>query len=210
MYLKEIENYKKNLKLTKTQKDVLIGLVLGDGHLETQNKGTTYRLKVEHSIEQKEYVDWLYEIFKEWVGEKPKEKTRGKFKSYGFTTYSHGSLRFYGQQFYLKGIKIIPKIISKLLTPISLAIWFMDDGSWKSNKHKTFIIHTSGYSKQDLKIIQKVLDQKFGIKSSIQTQIGKGLRLYILSKSAENFKKNVEKYVIPSMYYKFGNIMPKE
>jgi hypothetical protein len=60
MNLGSINNLKKKLKLTKKQKSILVGKILGDGHLETQNKGKTYRLKVEHSIEQKEYVDWLY------------------------------------------------------------------------------------------------------------------------------------------------------
>jgi len=43
MYSKEIENQKKRLKLTKRQKEILVGKILGDGHLETQDNGKTYR-----------------------------------------------------------------------------------------------------------------------------------------------------------------------
>jgi hypothetical protein len=56
MNIKEIEEIKKNLKLTKKQRGIIVGLLLGDGHLETQNNGKTYRLKVEHSLEQKDYT----------------------------------------------------------------------------------------------------------------------------------------------------------
>jgi len=60
MRLKEIEDYKKNLKLSSLQREIIVGLALGDGHLETLNEGKTYRLKVEHSLKQREYLDWLY------------------------------------------------------------------------------------------------------------------------------------------------------
>jgi len=63
-------------------------------------------------------------------------------------------LRFYGQQFYELKKKVIPALIERMLAPLSLAIWFMDDGSRKSAKHKTYIIHSLGYSKDDLLRVQ--------------------------------------------------------
>lgn len=39
-------------KLTEQQREITVGLLLGDGHLETRTNGRTYRLKVEHSEEQ--------------------------------------------------------------------------------------------------------------------------------------------------------------
>ena len=59
-----IESHKSKLKLTDRQREIIIGKLLGDGHLETQNKGKTYRLKIEHSIKQREHVDWLYSNLK--------------------------------------------------------------------------------------------------------------------------------------------------
>jgi len=208
MNTKEIKEYKKHLKLTDKQRDILVGLLLGDGHLETQNNGKTYRLKVEHSLEQKDYVLWLYQEFKEWTHKQPYSKQRKNGQqSTGFTTYSHGSFRFYGQQFYVKGKKVVPKIIGKLLNPLGIAIWFMDDGSRKSRQHKTFIIHTLGYSKKELELLQNVLLQKFKIKTSLHKQKRKYLRLYILSESAERFQRMIELYVkiIPSMKHKLSN-----
>ena len=38
MRSKEIEVYKQKLRLSDYQKEILVGLLLGDGHLETQNK----------------------------------------------------------------------------------------------------------------------------------------------------------------------------
>ena len=142
----EIESLKKHLRLSKTQRSILIGMLLGDGHLESQDSGRTYRLKVEHSIHQKEYLEWIYESFKDFVHTPPQIKTKlldGKrYTSYYFATYSLGTFRFYAKQFYVGRKKVIPKTIGKLLDPRALAVWFMDDGSYKSVHHRTYIIHT--------------------------------------------------------------------
>src|SRR3989344_3909687 len=208
MRSKQIEEYKKTLKLTNKQREILVGLILGDGHLETLNNGRTYRLKVEHSLKQREYLDWLYSNFKDWVNKAPEVRSRtslGKIiQTYGFTTYTSGILRFYARQFYQNGKKIIPKTIDKIITPQSLAIWFMDDGSIKSKAHKALVIHTHGYSKDDLLLVTKVLEQKFGLKIGLQKQYDKW-RLYIFSKSVDNFKKIILPYILPSMQYKLGN-----
>jgi len=210
MHSNIIEGYKKSLKLTKQQREVIVGLMLGDGHLESQDKGRTYRLKVEYSAVQKEYVDWLFEIFKDWVRTPPQLKIKIRpsgfaVKTIYFQTYSHGALRFYGHQFYSKeGKKVIPKIINKLLTPLALAIWFMDDGSWKSENHQTYIIHVNGYSRADLLKIQKTLLHKFGIETFLHRQY-ENWRIYIKTSSAQRFRSLVEKFIIPSMKYKLGN-----
>lgn len=224
MHSTKIENYKKGLKLTRQQREIIVGTLLGDGHLETLDSGKTYRLKIEHSAKQKEYVDWLYNQFKSWTSKPPRLwKRYSKFpngstiisQKCGFTTYSHGILRFYGQQFYSKkGIKIIPKFIEKLLTSTSIAIWYLDDGSFKSQRHRTFIIHSHGYNRNELKIVQKAF-ARFGIKTNLHKQKRKrGIywRIYVLSESAEKFAEMVKPIInqIPSMKYKLGNELPKE
>ena len=213
----KIEEYKKSLSLTQEQREIIVGKILGDGHLETMNGGKTYRLKIEQSAYQKDYVYWMYEIFKSWIHQEPKLKIKNKndkqFFSYWFNTYASGQLRFYGQQFYPNGKKVIPKIIKKLLTPRVLAIWFMDDGSFKSIKHRTFIIHTIGYKKRELLFVVEVLKEKFGISASLHKQFGNRWRIYVNSGSASKFKEVIEPYVIPSLRYKLGyldNNMPKE
>ena len=220
MHSNSIENYKKTIRLTKPQRAIIVGTLLGDGHLETTDKGRTYRLKIEHSVKQKEYVDWLYQKLQALVGAPPRERSyRGGFNAtftgYGFTTYSLGSLRFYGQQFYPRNrIKIVPKIIRKLLESLSVAIWYLDDGSFKSNRHRTFIIHTHSFTRGELKIIQDALSFKFGINTSLNRQEYTGKlywRIYVFSESADKFLKLVKPVIdqLPSMKYKLGNKMPK-
>lgn len=57
---------KQNLKLTKEQREILIGIILGDAHMESQNSGKTYRVKFAQSgdVAHKAYLDHLYHVFK--------------------------------------------------------------------------------------------------------------------------------------------------
>ena len=213
MNTREIREYKKTLKLSKLQRQILIGTLLGDGHLETQDNGRTFRLKVEHSSKQREYVEWLHTNFKDWVRNGIYEKKRIDGREHiGFVTYSHGALRFYAHQFYDGKKKRIPVQIAKLLSPMALAIWYMDDGSWKSNAHKTFIIHTVGFAKEELEKVKGVLKKNFNIEVNLHRQKEKYWRLYVVSDSAERFAELVKSYIslVPSLLYKLGNRMPKE
>jgi len=110
MHSNEIEAYKSKLKLSREQREILVGLLLGDAHLETQNGGRTYRLKVEYSVKNKDYCQHIYEVFKEWVLTPPREKTvrRGEHQSVNvtFSTVSHGAFRFYAKQFYKDGKRL--------------------------------------------------------------------------------------------------------
>lgn len=199
------------MKITKEQQQIIIGLLLGDGYLESQNKGRTYRLGIIHSIKQKEYVEWLYQKLKNWCtsGVKIWERRDGK-KFVGFRTVSSGSFRFYAHQFYDKNTnqKKVPKLIHKWLTPLAMAIWFMDDGSMKSKNHKTYLFHTDGFKREDVLKLQEALWRNYQIKTAIHKQRRKGkiyYRLYILSESAEKFKKLIEPFIHSSMKYKLSN-----
>lgn len=209
MNTKEIENHKKKLKLTKRQREIIVGKLLGDGHLETSNNGRTYRLKIEHSIKQKEYVDWFYNEFKNWILTKPKKKEQivnGKlYLKYWVNTLASGSLRFYGQQFYRDKKKVVPKLIHRWLTPLCIAVWFMDDGSIKSKNHKARIINTQGFEKKEVLRLINTLSDKFNIQCKLRKQ-KEGYQIMILAESADEFARIIKNHLCPSMKYKIRGL----
>lgn len=199
--------------LTPRMREVLVGLLLGDGHLETQNQGRTYRLKVEHSIAQRDYTEWLFQLFKSLCQQSVLyEKEKYGKKYVGFRTRSLGTFRFYAQQFYKNGKKVMPASIGKLLTETGLAIWYLDDGSRKSNRHTTFIIHSLGFTKNELMNIAQVLKSKFKVSVKLHRQKQRYFRLYIPSSSSKQFRNIIEPLVLrfSSMAHKIGNTQPKK
>lgn len=210
MRSKKIEALKLGLKLTNDQRSILVGTLLGDGHLETQNNGRTYRLKIEHSTKQAVYVDWLHLQFKDWVLTSPKTKLKrlGKIEleNYCFQTLSYGQFRFYGRQFYDEHKKKhVPRQVRRWLTPLALAVWFMDDGSSKSKTHRAIILNTHCYSRKDLALLREALSKRYSIEATLRPQ-KEGLQLLIAGKNAERFVKIVRPHVLPNFYYKFGKL----
>lgn len=205
MRSKVIEEYKKTLVLTSRQREILTGLLLGDGHLETQNDGRTYRLKVEQAVRKKEYVDWLFSEFQDFVRTEPKEKEKTRNESHtknvGFSTLSVGNFRFHAQQFYQGKQKVVPKRIGKLLSPLALAVWYMDDGSQKSSLHRARILNTQGFRKQEIEQLIQVLEKNFNLQAKLRSQKD-GYQIYIAAVSADQLKQIIEEHIVPCMRYK--------
>ncbi len=207
MRSKKIEEYKKTLVLTSRQREILTGLLLGDGHLETQNGGRTYRLKVEQAVRKKEYVDWLFQEFRDFVRTEPKEKEKtrneSRTKNVGFSTLSVGNFRFHAQQFYQGKQKVIPKRIDKLLSPLALAVWYMDDGSRKSSFHRARILNTQGFRKQEIGTLIRILDTRFDLQARLRNQKD-GYQICIAAVSSDRLKQIIEEHVVPCMRYKLS------
>lgn len=197
MIMKKIKQ--NNIKITKLQKEVLVGLLLGDAHLEKSLNGLSYRLKIEQSNKKKDYIDHLYEIFKDWCYQEPKNKRNNLYFQSKFTN----SLSFYGKNFYnIEKKKIIPKFIYRSLTPRALAYWYMDDGSIKSKQSKGVLYNTQGFFYKDVLLLCDILNKKFNLKASLRKQ-KEGYQIYISGHSYEIMRSIIYPFLIESMYYKF-------
>jgi len=215
---RELEEFKKELKLSKKQREILVGILLGDACLETSNRGHTYRLKIEQSETHREYVYHLYELFKEWVLTPPQEKVvvLGDHKSMNlaFSTVSHAAFRFYAHQFYGKqGNKKVPKLIHRWLTPVNLAYWYMDEGLIKSKESKGVILKTHSCSRSEVNRLAQAIASVFGLQAKARKQKEK-YQIYISEDSCERFFDLIKPYVLESMQDKIPHSrrtqLPKE
>jgi len=210
MRSREIEEYKKTLLISKRQKDILIGVMLGDGHLEQLHTPTLARLKIQHSIKQKSYTDWIYNEFRNWVRSKPRiREIKGFGRTHGtyeFSTYGHKLLGNFQRRFYNNKEKIVPDNLDKDVNPLVLAIWFMDDGSIKSKKHKGVFLNTHGFNIESIKKLRQMLKNSFAIHSTTKDD-KKGKQIYLGGENGENFIKLIERYIIPSMRYKIPQVL---
>ncbi len=186
-------------ELTKKQKELIIGCVLGDGHVR-KLAGRQYAfLEINHSIKAKEYVEWKYSLLKEIVKSPPQKRRQNKgiFKeAYRFTTRQHPFIEEVYKKFYKDGKKVIPKGFT--LTPFILAVWFMDDGS--STKKGDIYLNTQQF---DLKSQRRLLHALRQLQ--IKARLNKDRRYYrirIKKESRERFIELISPYVIDAMKYK--------
>jgi len=101
-----------------------------------------------------------------------KQKVKGRWYEFGqFVTLTHSSFTELRKMFYRGRKKIVPKnIFSLLKTPLSLAVWIMDDGA-KDNAGLT--IQTHNFSREEVKKLAKVLKENFKLVATLRKNKGK-------------------------------------
>jgi hypothetical protein len=199
-----LRDYKASLTMTERQKQLLEGMLLGDAHLERQKGARLARLKVEHSVRQSAYVDWKFAEWRQWVRTPPKERIRRNrlgtvSTNKGFTTLSHVEFEVFRRRFYRENRKVVPEDL--VLTPQSLAVWFMDDGSRKSNQCRGLYLNTQSFTVSEVNLLRSMMRSSVGVETTVRCQ-SDGLQIYIPSHSVTDVIAYIYDEVIPSMRYK--------
>lgn len=196
---KSVRDLQKSLSLDSLEKQVLIGTLLGDGSLAPNVYGKNCRLEMIQSDKQKAYLDWKAGIFHKWCLSQPhfNEKT----KSWRLKTVSHPELTFYHSLFYPNGKKVIPESIDEIMrSALSLAVWFMDDGT--KGPRNGYTLNSQSFSQTDNEILINMLRQNFGLEQVSLHRDKKYYRIYIGSQSRLAFENLVRLHMIPTMLYK--------
>ena len=187
-------------------REIVVGTILGDGCLE--RNGANVRLRIDHGATQKAFVEWKLHELKELHPLQPRlvqrldRRTRRVHENYRFDTRTTPRLNHYFDLFYGgTRIKRIPMgIFAVLRTPLSLAVWYMDDGS-KRRDCRSGYLNTNAYSVKDVQLLKECLWFNFGVESVTHFAAAKP-RIYIPSRGFGRFCSLVAPFVIPTMRYK--------
>lgn len=189
-------------KLTQFQKEVLFGTLLGDSSLRFPKKAKHASCTCMHGIKQQEYCKHKCMIF-ESIGATGKyhkrkisdPRTGIYYEDFSYYLPANPELDIWYDNFYQNGKKHIPFNLIKYLTPVSLAYWFMDDGSKTKNG---YYLCTNCFELEELYQLQTILLEKF----QIVTRLHKGNKLYITAKSTALFTYLISPYIHETMKYK--------
>ena len=140
---------------------MLIGVLLGDGHIRRSGLNKAY-ISFEQSSKKVEYINYLHGMAKEGglplTNENLKEYLREDLryqttnKSLYFRTRATEELKPMADLFLNEeGKKVIPSNIADHLTPRSLAFWIMDDGQQVKTGGVTLC--TDSYNKEEVNIL---------------------------------------------------------
>ena len=179
--------------------------MLGDGNLEFDGyRGA--RLQVKQSEERKEYVMWLYSHFAEIVRTTPKQ--RPDTRQWYFGTRFFENLEEFRRIFYTDRKKTLPPNISELIkSSLTLAVWFMDDGrlDYRAKSHYAYHIATDSFTEPEVRLLEKLLQERFGITAKTYLSLCRGKRypkLYIGKDGRDRFTKVVAPHILPCFGYK--------
>lgn len=190
--------------ITKSQQEIILGNILGDGSLEFNGFHGT-RLQIKQSEKYKDYVFWLYDELQNLCNSEPKQ--RADNSQWYFSTKHLERLTLWYRLFYSPN-KQIPRNIGDLLTsPKTLAVWYMDDGSldWRPKDHYAFTLNTDCFSLKDVYLLREMLRRNFGINASVNNTLCRGKRyprIYIGAEGRDRFLSLIEAYVLGCFSHK--------
>jgi hypothetical protein len=199
---------------TKENISILMGIIFGDGCVaKPSHASLSGRLSITHCLKQKEYLEWkanlIRNIFQSNINVR-------QIVNNGYPAVvlekGHKYFRVLHRYLYKNKVKTIPIKALNRLTPIGLAIWWMDDGSLYPKKrngkiHAWELVLSTYLSKEENETIVKYFQDKWDITWKI-TKHKNLYRLRMSTKEGRRFLEIVRPYVnqIECMKYKAINI----
>jgi len=212
-----------HIEISKIQKDVIIGSILGDGSLASSPvENGNYGLDVKHGLKQERYCLWKASLLGKLITkiDYPQDRIR-------FRTKKHKIITEIANRFIINGRKSIDYESISGCGPMCFVIWYMDDGSllpYRTSKKGTIRkpeirFSTNCFTENENLVLREILEKKLNIKTTRCSWISKicfnkrllipkrayGIRLY--GDNAIKFLNYIKPYVDlekSGMGYKFN------
>lgn len=185
--------------LSEVQHSIVIGTLLGDGSMRCK---TNALLEVNHSIQQQGYVGWKYEHLADLVSTPPRvRRGNGGRVACRFVTRSLPVLTPYFRLFYGAGRKRVPRLE---LTPLALAVWFMDDGCRSRN---AVYLNTQQFDEQSQRTLLCTLRDLWGIDATLNRD-KTYYRIRVSVAGTVRLTKVSEPHLLPEFRYKLPRVTP--
>ena len=183
--------------VSKTQKQVLLGSILGDGSLRKETNNC--RVSFTQGYKQLDYLKWKLELLGDLVTGKVREGKSGYCdnKVYSTSTRIIKELNIYN----VPEEEHVKRVLQNI-DDLGVAVWFMDDGS---NYCGSLTIHTESFSYNSQLLFQQFFKEKYGLDTHISKCTKNHKVYYFLVFTKESSKKLssiIGQYVPEIMRYK--------
>ena len=198
-------------RLSDRQFQVVLGSLMGDGNLSPNRRDRNgVRLRLGHGAKQAEYLEWKTALMGN-IKHSVSENAKGA-KFVDFTPLPElAELR---RAVYLgDGKKFLSEQYLKALTPLALAIWYMDDGSFTVRSKGLQDRTTGGSGRIEICVeamsegsrvrLRDYLRDTHGLDVRLRLSGAAGKAVLVFSTAATaKFQELVAPYIAPSMEYK--------
>jgi recombination protein RecA len=185
--------------LSEVQQSIVIGSLLGDGSMRCK---TNALLEINHCWQQRSYVDWKHSHLAELVATPPRRRHgNGGRIAYRFVTRSVPALTPFYRLFYGAEGKRLPEVE---LTPLALAVWFMDDGC---RSRGAVYLNTQQFDKESQMRWLRLLSKQWGLAGTLNRDKSY-FRLRLSVAATVRFRELVEPLLLPEFRYKLPQVTP--
>nr|YP_004733526.1 orf6 [Candida frijolesensis]ADK72539.1 orf6 [Candida frijolesensis] len=202
-----------NINISDKARQVIIGELLGDGHLHLADNNQSARLEWAFSIKALPYVNYLkFNILKELCNDTlPTPYPKDNPRHYWFSTKFRPDLLELHKKWYKydninnRYIKTLPDPLD--ISPIALGHWLMGDGSYNN----AVILCTDIFTKDEVLKLINYLYYKYNLDSNllvIKYKLNNNLiiryRIRFRSNSTHKIRLLIKEHILPEFYYKLG------
>ena len=186
--------------------DIIYGALLGDAYISRLDNGYAvyYRLEVEHSVKDTEYITWLQEALKDVL---PHSRDRTRNAKLDGRSIESSTVHMYGKvnkdfeamynEIYRSGVKTVTQGWLDKLTPRSIAVWYMDDGSYHINRN-TIEIYTYSFTLAEHHLMQRYFRDTWKIEPNVLRH-GERYYLYFPRQQASELLRLISPYIVSGM-----------
>jgi len=193
---------------------LIFGSLLGDSYGEKRNGSTRFILQQEES--NVTYLMWFHKylatrgyccpkkpILKTRIGAGGKVRFFCRIRTYSFASFNWIYDAFYSSSSPQRLGKKLPKDLTwTLLTPLALAIWIMDDGTYEVSGVK---IVTNCFEEEDVLFLCFVLNKKYNLYAQLhRTKERNKFIVYIPKAGMPQLGHLISAYLVPSMHRKLN------
>ncbi|MEM2878265.1 MAG: LAGLIDADG endonuclease [Candidatus Hadarchaeales archaeon] len=182
------------MQLSGTQRQVIIGSLLGDGHLRAHRGRIVFEFL--QTTKRKFYVEWKHDVLGDLACPTIYHQV-GQREYYKLVTKTHPELDELYRCFYRKGRKTVPEKIGKMLMPLGIAVWFMDDGS--KSKNAAYFNTQHFTTDEQFRLIRAL--RRFYIIANLNRD-GEYHRLRVLKRCNRRLVDLIRPYILPEFLYK--------
>lgn len=214
--------YVHNKKISQDQSDILLGILLGDGWFvnrsKLKEKSLKNKLEIHYSkTKSKHYDDLIYQLQKKFIT----FNSTISYRTSGYSSKENNMVNlnlgvidvpdyFCNSKNHLRCGFTFTEEICKHLSPLALAMFYLDDGSKIQcqndgfdvyNVKNTCLLHTNRHKKENVKILSDYL-KSIGVSNNIRFEkclknydFGDGYIIYIDAEGTEVFFDMIAKYI---------------
>ncbi|CAN5878941.1 hypothetical protein BH23ACT8_BH23ACT8_16620 [soil metagenome] len=193
--------------LSSFQWEVLLGSLMGDGALSPTKNNRAARFRFGHGMAQAAYADWKASLFRNIRGARSTNSKNAVF----YDLQPLPELAELRESVYVAGRKVLSYDYLKQLTPLSLALWYMDDGGFqlrakgvqertKDGSGRSEICISAFDEGSQVRLVEYLRDE-WGLTPSVVMKAGNAT-LVFGKDATTKLHELVAPYIHPSMEYK--------
>ena len=164
--------------------------------------GHFHRLHVKHKAAHRSLAEFKKQVFRDHVSmalhEFDQRLGTDRFPCVQFASRTHPVFSKWHRYFYRDRKKIVPKDIAMHLSPLSMAVWFMDDGA---ADYAGVTFQTHSFELSEVELLVNGINERYDLATRSRRNRSRWI-IYLPSRTLSRFVQLIRPHLLEEFVYK--------